>query len=53
MPEVLLAAHQDPAAAKALESFFGTTNFAPMDAQMRQELDYIDAAVTRVRREVE
>ena len=53
LTEVLLAAHQDPAAAKALESFFGTTNFAPMDAQMRQELDYIDAAVTRVRREVE
>lgn len=53
LKEVLLAAENDPAAAKALEAFFRTTGFEPIDAQMRKELDYIDAAVTKVRQDVE
>nr|WP_242651220.1 phosphate/phosphite/phosphonate ABC transporter substrate-binding protein [Lysobacter tolerans] len=53
LKQVLLDAEDDPAANKALEAFFGTTGFEPIDAQMRRELDYIDAAVTRVRKDVE
>lgn len=51
--EVLIGAGNDPAAGKALEAFFGTTGFEPIDAQMRRELGYINAAVTRVRKDVE
>ena len=53
LKQVLLEAENDPAAAKALEAFFRTTGFEPIDAQMRRELDYIDAAVTQVRKDVE
>lgn len=53
LKQVLLEAEDDPAAAKALEAFFGTTGFEPIDAQMRRELDYIDTAVTQVRKDVE
>ena len=53
LKQVLLDAGKDPAAAKALEAFFGTTGFKPIDAQMRRELDYIDNAVTQVRKDVE
>lgn len=53
LKEVLLAAESDPAAAKALDAFFHTTGFKPIDAQMKRELDYINAATIQVRREVE
>jgi len=53
LKQVLLDAEHDPAATKALEAFFGTTGFEPIDARMRHELDYIDNAVTQVRKDVE
>lgn len=53
LKQVLLDAQHDPKAAKAMAAFFRTTGFAPVDAETYRQLDYIDAAVTRVRREVE
>ena len=53
LKQVLLDAEEDPQAAKALEAFFGTTGFERIDAQMRRELNYINTAVTQVRKEVE
>lgn len=53
LKQVLLDAEKDPAASRALEAFFGTTGFEPIDARMRRELDYINDAVTRVRKDVE
>ncbi len=53
LKEVLLQAPNDPAGAKALAAFFGTAGFKPIDAGMLRKLDYIEAAVNRVREEVE
>lgn len=53
LKQVLLEARRDPAAAKAMEAFFRTTGFEPIDEQMRRELDYINAAVSKVRADVE
>lgn len=51
--ELLLAAHEDPAARDALSSFFRTTRFIDIDAQARRELDQMGKGVARVVAEVE
>ncbi len=53
LTQVLMAAADDPAAAPALQAFFHTTHFAPMDADSRADLDYLHRAVVRVKRDVE
>ena len=50
---VLLEAQHDPAAAPALKAFFSTSGFGVMDEARMREFGYIEAAVTRVSREVE
>lgn len=51
--EVLMEAATDPDASKALQRFFGTTRFLPMDANSRRALERIQSGVRRVRSEVE
>jgi len=46
--EVLADAANDPAASEALQRFFGTTRFLPIDAGTRQSLDVLRAGVARV-----
>ncbi len=51
--QVLLQAADDPQARPALEKFFGTSRFHPVDAVTRQRLDHLKAALLRIRMEVE
>ncbi len=51
--EVLLEAANDPAARDALNVFFRTTRFLPVDPASRQALDDLRRGVNRVREEVE
>lgn len=46
--EVLIEAANDPAASEALQRFFGTTRFLPIDAATRQSLDALRTGVSRV-----
>ena len=50
---VLLEAQHDPAAAAALKACFSTNGFVVIDEARLREFKYVDAAVTRVSREVE
>lgn len=51
--EVLLGAARDPAAAKALASFFGTTGFSELSPAALSALQHMADGVQRIRREVE
>ena len=51
--EVLLEAADDPAAREAMNLFFRTTRFLPMDAESKQGLDRLREGATRVREHVE
>ncbi|PZQ25038.1 MAG: metal-binding protein [Stenotrophomonas acidaminiphila] len=51
--EVLLEAANDPAARDALNVFFRTTRFLPVDPASQQALDDLRRGVTRVREQVE
>ncbi|MCY7313505.1 MAG: phosphate/phosphite/phosphonate ABC transporter substrate-binding protein, partial [Pseudoxanthomonas sp.] len=51
--EVLLAAADDPAAREAMNLFFRTTRFQPVDAESRRGLERLRDDVTRVREELE
>jgi phosphonate transport system substrate-binding protein len=51
--EVLLEAAHDPAARDALNVFFRTTRFLPVDPASLQALDDLRRGVTRVREQVE
>lgn len=51
--QVLLDAAGDPAGRKALDAFFRTTRFLPIDRQAQTGLDSVRAAVTRVREQIE
>ncbi len=51
--EVLLEAAGDPAARQALQLFFGTTGFQPIDAESRRALDHLRRGVLRVREQIE
>ena len=51
--EVLLEAANDPAARDALNVFFRTTRFMPVDPASQQALDDLRRGVTRVREQVE
>jgi phosphonate transport system substrate-binding protein len=51
--EVLLQAASDPQAREALQLFFRTTRFMPVDAASRQALDHLRQGVLRVREQVE
>lgn len=51
--EVLLEAGQDPAAREALQTFFRTTRFLPVDPASQQALDHLRRGVMRVREQVE
>ena len=51
--QVLIEAQHDPSAGKAMAAFFGTSGFQPIDARTSRELEYLQSAVLRVRREVE
>lgn len=51
--QLLLDAAADPDAAPALRSFFNTTAFLPIDAQVEQRLQSLRAGMARVRAEVE
>lgn len=51
--EVLLAARDDPAAAEALEAYWGTTGFRDLDEPMLRSLARLRAGVARIRAEVE
>lgn len=53
LSEVLLAAADDPEAAEALQQFFQTTRFLPLDPASAKTLDNIAVGVDRVRKEVE
>ena len=53
LSEVLLAAASDPDAAEALQRFFQTTRFLPVDPESAQALEGIAAGVRRVREEIE
>ncbi|NLA67457.1 MAG: phosphate/phosphite/phosphonate ABC transporter substrate-binding protein [Gammaproteobacteria bacterium] len=46
--EVLAGAANDPAASEALQRFFGTTRFLPVDPVTRQSLDMLRSGVARV-----
>ena len=46
--EVLLAAHDDPAAAAALDAYFNTTGFTPLDAEARAALAHVSQSVKLV-----
>ena len=46
--EVLAEAANDPAASEALQRFFGTTRFLPVDADTRRSLDVLRDGVLRV-----
>ncbi len=51
--QVLSDASRDPQARDALQGFFQTTRFLPVDAASRKALDELAAGVARVRSEVE
>ena len=51
--EVLAAAANDPAASEALQRFFGTTRFLPVDDPTRASLDVLRAGVARVAEVIE
>ena len=51
--EVLLEAANDPAAREAMNLFFRTTRFLPVDAESQQGLDRLRDGATRVREYVE
>ena len=51
--QVLLQAAGDPEAADALQHFFRTTRFLPVDGEAADQLDYLRKAVTRVTAEIE
>lgn len=51
--EVLLQAADDPVARPALERFFGTTRFLPLDAGTQQALERLRADTRRVREQLE
>lgn len=51
--EVLLQASSDPEAREALQLFFRTTRFMPVDPASRQALDHLRQGVIRVREQVE
>ncbi|MDQ3289621.1 MAG: phosphate/phosphite/phosphonate ABC transporter substrate-binding protein [Pseudomonadota bacterium] len=53
LSEVLLAAADDPEASVALQQFFQTTRFLPVDEKSARSLEHIAVGVDRVRREVE
>ena len=53
LSEVLLAAASDPDASEALQRFFQTTRFLPVDPASMRALEGIAAGVRRVREEVE
>lgn len=51
--EVLADAGNDPAASEALQRFFGTTRFLPIDAETARSLDLLRAGVSEVGRVIE
>lgn len=51
--EVLLQAEQDPQGRKAMQAFFGTTRFLPVDAGSARGLERVRQAVARVREQME
>lgn len=51
--EVLLQAANDPDAREALQLFFRTTRFMPVDSASQQALDHLRQGVLRVREQVE
>ena len=51
--EVLLQAEHDPAGRKAMQAFFGTSRFLPLDADSARDLERVRDAVTRVREQME
>lgn len=51
--QVLLEAASDPTARPALQRFFGTSGFFPVDAQTRRRLAELKQGLIRVRMEVE
>lgn len=51
--EVLLQAADDPAAREAMNLFFRTTRFLPIDEASQQGLDRVREGVTRVREQVQ
>ncbi len=51
--EVLLQAADDPAAASALASYFGTDRFLPIEQMTRDQLDQLRRLTARVRDELE
>jgi phosphonate transport system substrate-binding protein len=53
LQQVLLDAASDPQARPALKTFFGTSGFHRVDAQMQHRLDELKQGLTRVRMEVE
>ena len=53
LQQVLLEAADDPQAAPALHTFFGTTRFLPMDARSERALSDLADGIARVRLEVE
>ncbi|GGK07512.1 phosphate/phosphite/phosphonate ABC transporter substrate-binding protein [Luteimonas terricola] len=46
--EVLAGAANDPAASEALQRFFGTTRFLPIEGDTRRSLDVLSSGVARV-----
>ena len=50
---VLEQAADDPQAAEALQHFFGTTRFLPIDGEAAHQLQYLRTAVLRVSDEIE
>lgn len=53
LQQLLLAAADDPDAAVALEQFFGTSRFLPLEEDQLGELERLSAGLIRVHREVE
>lgn len=51
--EVLLAAGEDPLAREALQKFFGTDRFVPLDADTRVGLEHLRADLALVREHLE
>lgn len=51
--EVLLEAGSDPDAREALQLFFRTTRFLPIDRESQRALDHLRQGVSRVREQVE
>ncbi|MBJ6978023.1 phosphate/phosphite/phosphonate ABC transporter substrate-binding protein [Luteimonas sp. MC1895] len=51
--EVLAGAANDPAASEALQRFFGTTRFLPIDAETARALDLLRAGVANVGKVIE